>query len=181
MNSKNRIVLGFTLIELLVVVLIIAILAAIALPQYQKAVEKSRAAEAIQMLNYMYRQGNLCLLAKDVNECHGASNEDIGIEMPSSMTCIMDSGYETEICCGKYWCYLNNSAAYGDRSAGTSPETPIAIRVNNATSFDEAFENALYSLQRQEDGVEGDPLNHKILCFGEEKYCKMFHGVGNPI
>lgn len=54
---------GFTLIELLVVVLIIGILSAIALPQYQKAVEKSRMAEALTNISALQRAADLYILS----------------------------------------------------------------------------------------------------------------------
>ena len=70
---------GFTLIELLVVVLIIGILAAVALPQYQKVVEKSKATQA---------WAAIYSVAQAQEEYHMANGEyaqhfsDLSVEIP---------------------------------------------------------------------------------------------------
>ena len=70
---------AFTLIELLVVVLIIGILAAVAVPQYQKAVERSHAAQALSLLNTAYEHAVVYYMA---NGSYPNSFEEMGMEVP---------------------------------------------------------------------------------------------------
>ena len=70
---------GFTLIELLVVVLIIGILAAVALPQYQKAVERARASEALPLLKSVYQAAQNYQLA---NGEWPTKFDELAVEIP---------------------------------------------------------------------------------------------------
>lgn len=74
---------AFTLIELLVVVLIIGVLAAIALPQYQVTVEKTRAMKAVGILSILAKGQEVYYLA---NGSYATNLDNLDIDLPAGGT-----------------------------------------------------------------------------------------------
>lgn len=91
---KNQ---GFTLIELLVVVLIIGILAAIAVPQYQKAVLKTKLHTGLPLVKALYQSQKSYQLAtgKFANDIDLL---DISIPKNSSCRKAGDGSYSRYLC-----------------------------------------------------------------------------------
>ena len=93
---------GFTLIELLIVVLIIGILSAIALPQYQKAVDKTRYAEMLTVGKSLAQAVEVYYLANSKYPDYWAEL-DIGVE-----GCTESSVAKMDLVCKNFSADLND-------------------------------------------------------------------------
>ncbi|WP_428056305.1 type IV pilin protein [Candidatus Avelusimicrobium alvi] len=88
---------GFTLIELLVVVLIIGILASVAVPWYQSAVDSSRYTQ-LQVIVKSIKDA--VELSRMMTGSYPATLENLDIELPSNCTL---TGDKTVANCGKFF------------------------------------------------------------------------------
>lgn len=119
---------GFTLLELLMVVIIIAILAAIAVPQYFRAAERSRAAEALQILGSM-RGAEVRYKAQSATSIYTNVLDDLDIAVPGAT----GGGTST------LWTYAVSGTGAGSnatasRSGGTTKGATVEIDLDTGTT-----------------------------------------------
>ena len=96
---------GFTLIELLVVILIIGILAAVALPQYKKAVRKTKFSKMVMALHNIIDAEERYYM---VNGQYTNNREELDIDFPESALKYPSTKYRIET--SGFYCGLEGAS-----------------------------------------------------------------------
>ena len=104
---------GFTLLELLVVVLIIGILAAVALPQYQLAKDKADFARYQSMVSSLRDAYDEYVLVHSVGTRHF---EDLNFSLPDTFQDYHSNGYFDCVADDLMWCCIRDFQYQGSTS-----------------------------------------------------------------
>ncbi len=121
---------GFTLLELLIVVIIVGILASLAIPQYLKTTEASKATEAYNNLSSV-RKAQLAYYG--IRQNYTTNFNELSIENPNNIPLVTNGG-------NRYFAYTSDGTSTNifplraTRSGGTYNNNFITMDVNGNIS-----------------------------------------------